>query len=122
MTKQQIVEHHRIKRFPPHFSRPNLLHVPHRIGSRIKNKGQSQSGYSTRSKHLPGYLNAETDLGTIPNPDEAPGYVYLRARMLHSPGLYDVDVDYQDSNVEASILGHRRICTQKTSHRLCSLT
>lgn len=44
-------------------------------------------------------LNAEIVLGTVRNRDEAVqwlGYTYLYVRMLRSPGLYGVGVDYQD--------------------------
>ncbi|KAI6134777.1 putative RNA helicase [Pisolithus croceorrhizus] len=44
-------------------------------------------------------LNAEIVLGTVRNRDEAVqwlGYTYLYVRMLKSPGLYGVGVDYQD--------------------------
>ncbi|KAF7305029.1 putative ATP dependent RNA helicase [Mycena kentingensis (nom. inval.)] len=47
-------------------------------------------------------LNAEIVLGTIRNRDEAVqwlGYTYLYVRMLKSPGLYGVGVDYQDDDV-----------------------
>ncbi|KAK0192909.1 putative RNA helicase [Armillaria mellea] len=47
-------------------------------------------------------LNAEIVLGTIRNRDEAVqwlGYTYLYVRMLRSPGLYGVGVDYQDDDV-----------------------
>ncbi|KAF8212106.1 Sec63-domain-containing protein [Mycena galopus ATCC 62051] len=46
-------------------------------------------------------LNAEIVLGTIRNRDEAVqwlGYTYLYVRMLKSPGLYGVGVDYQDDD------------------------
>ncbi|KAG6914415.1 hypothetical protein DXG01_000484, partial [Tephrocybe rancida] len=46
-------------------------------------------------------LNAEIVLGTIRNRDEAVqwlGYTYLYVRMLRSPGLYGVGVDYQDDD------------------------
>ncbi|KAG5640834.1 hypothetical protein DXG03_006882 [Asterophora parasitica] len=46
-------------------------------------------------------LNAEIVLGTIRNRDEAVqwlGYTYLYVRMLKSPGLYGVGVDYQDED------------------------
>ncbi|KAF9487720.1 Sec63-domain-containing protein [Pleurotus eryngii] len=47
-------------------------------------------------------LNAEIVLGTIRNRDEAVqwlGYTYLYVRMLRSPGLYGVGVDYQEDDV-----------------------
>ncbi|GLB39382.1 putative sec63-domain-containing protein [Lyophyllum shimeji] len=47
-------------------------------------------------------LNAEIVLGTIRNRDEAVqwlGYTYLYVRMLKSPGLYGVGVDYQEDDV-----------------------
>ncbi|KAJ7343359.1 putative RNA helicase [Mycena albidolilacea] len=47
-------------------------------------------------------LNAEIVLGTIRNRDEAVqwlGYTYLYVRMLKSPGLYGVGVDYQDDDL-----------------------
>ncbi|KAJ7285982.1 putative RNA helicase [Mycena rebaudengoi] len=47
-------------------------------------------------------LNAEIVLGTIRNRDEAVqwlGYTYLYVRMLKSPGLYGVGVDYQDDDI-----------------------
>ncbi|KAJ8080649.1 Pre-mRNA-splicing helicase BRR2 [Marasmius tenuissimus] len=46
-------------------------------------------------------LNAEIVLGTIKNRDEAVqwlGYTYLYVRMLRSPGLYSVGVDYQEDD------------------------
>ncbi|KAL4073668.1 putative RNA helicase [Scleroderma citrinum] len=46
-------------------------------------------------------LNAEIVLGTVRNRDEAVqwlGYTYLYVRMLKSPGLYGVGVDYQDDD------------------------
>ncbi|KII91381.1 hypothetical protein PLICRDRAFT_135522 [Plicaturopsis crispa FD-325 SS-3] len=46
-------------------------------------------------------LNAEIVLGTIRNRDEAVqwlGYTYLYVRMLKSPGLYGIGVDYQDDD------------------------
>ncbi|KAJ7097861.1 putative RNA helicase [Mycena belliarum] len=46
-------------------------------------------------------LNAEIVLGTIRNRDEAVqwlGYTYLYVRMLKSPGLYGVGVDYQEDD------------------------
>ncbi|KAG6857079.1 hypothetical protein H0H87_009640 [Tephrocybe sp. NHM501043] len=46
-------------------------------------------------------LNAEIVLGTIRNRDEAVqwlGYTYLYVRMLRSPGLYGVGVDYQEDD------------------------
>ncbi|KIJ55099.1 hypothetical protein M422DRAFT_219656 [Sphaerobolus stellatus SS14] len=46
-------------------------------------------------------LNAEIVLGTIRNRDEAVqwlGYTYLYIRMLKSPTLYSVTVDYQDDD------------------------
>ncbi|THH20310.1 hypothetical protein EW146_g1011 [Bondarzewia mesenterica] len=46
-------------------------------------------------------LNAEIVLGTIRNRDEAVqwlGYTYLYVRMLKSPGLYSVGVDYQEDD------------------------
>ncbi|KAJ7632741.1 putative RNA helicase [Roridomyces roridus] len=47
-------------------------------------------------------LNAEIVLGTIRNRDEAVqwlGYTYLYVRMLKSPGLYGVGVDYQEDDL-----------------------
>ncbi|KAF8629449.1 hypothetical protein AX15_003443 [Amanita polypyramis BW_CC] len=47
-------------------------------------------------------LNAEIVLGTIRNRDEAVqwlGYTYLYVRMLKSPSLYSVGVDYQQDDV-----------------------
>ncbi|KAJ7063405.1 putative RNA helicase [Mycena amicta] len=47
-------------------------------------------------------LNAEIVLGTVRNRDEAVqwlGYTYLYVRMLKSPGLYGVGVDYQEDDV-----------------------
>ncbi|KAJ7219396.1 putative RNA helicase [Mycena pura] len=47
-------------------------------------------------------LNAEIVLGTIRNRDEAVqwlGYTYLYVRMLKSPGLYGVGVDYQEDDI-----------------------
>ncbi|KAG8216298.1 putative RNA helicase [Butyriboletus roseoflavus] len=46
-------------------------------------------------------LNAEIVLGTVRNRDEAVqwlGYTYLYVRMLKSPGLYGVGVDYQEDD------------------------
>ncbi|KAH7919595.1 Sec63-domain-containing protein [Leucogyrophana mollusca] len=46
-------------------------------------------------------LNAEIVLGTVRNRDEAVqwlGYTYLYVRMLKSPGLYGVGVDYQEED------------------------
>ncbi|KAE9386751.1 Sec63-domain-containing protein [Gymnopus androsaceus JB14] len=46
-------------------------------------------------------LNAEIVLGTVRNRDEAVqwlGYTYLYVRMLKSPGLYGVGVDYSDES------------------------
>ncbi|KAF8132804.1 Sec63 Brl domain-containing protein [Boletus edulis] len=46
-------------------------------------------------------LNAEIMLGTVRNRDEAVqwlGYTYLYMRMLKSPGLYGVGVNYQEDN------------------------
>ncbi|ETW75698.1 hypothetical protein HETIRDRAFT_460980 [Heterobasidion irregulare TC 32-1] len=46
-------------------------------------------------------LNAEIVLGTIRNRDEAVqwlGYSYLYVRMLKSPGLYGIGVDYQEDD------------------------
>ncbi|KAF8545906.1 Sec63-domain-containing protein [Imleria badia] len=46
-------------------------------------------------------LNVEIMLGTVRNRDEAVqwlGYTYLYMRMLKSPGLYGVGVDYQEDN------------------------
>ncbi|KZS98066.1 Sec63-domain-containing protein [Sistotremastrum niveocremeum HHB9708] len=46
-------------------------------------------------------LNAEIVLGTIRNRDEAIqwlGYTYLYVRMLRTPSLYQVGVDYQDDD------------------------
>ncbi|KAG7088489.1 hypothetical protein E1B28_012477 [Marasmius oreades] len=46
-------------------------------------------------------LNAEIVLGTIRNRDEAVqwlGYTYLYVRMMKSPGLYGVGVDYQEDD------------------------
>ncbi|KZT38321.1 putative RNA helicase [Sistotremastrum suecicum HHB10207 ss-3] len=46
-------------------------------------------------------LNAEIVLGTIRNRDEAVqwlGYTYLYVRMLRTPSLYQVGVDYQDDD------------------------
>ncbi|KIJ15196.1 hypothetical protein PAXINDRAFT_169339 [Paxillus involutus ATCC 200175] len=46
-------------------------------------------------------LNAEIVLGTVRNRDEAVqwlGYTYLYVRMLKSPGLYGIGVDYQDDD------------------------
>ncbi|KAL0957930.1 hypothetical protein HGRIS_000111 [Hohenbuehelia grisea] len=47
-------------------------------------------------------LNAEIVLGTIRNRDEAVqwlGYTYLYVRMLKSPGLYGVGIDYQEDDL-----------------------
>ncbi|TFK32698.1 Sec63 Brl domain-containing protein [Crucibulum laeve] len=47
-------------------------------------------------------LNAEIVLGTIRNRDEAVqwlGYTYLYVRMLKSPALYGVGVDYQEDDI-----------------------
>ncbi|KAF9267488.1 Sec63-domain-containing protein [Marasmius fiardii PR-910] len=46
-------------------------------------------------------LNAEIVLGTIKNRDEAVqwlGYTYLYVRMMKSPGLYGVGIDYQEDD------------------------
>lgn len=46
-------------------------------------------------------LNAEIVLGTIRNRDEAVqwlGYSYLYVRMLKSPGLYGIGIDYQEDD------------------------
>ncbi|KIK97275.1 hypothetical protein PAXRUDRAFT_825079 [Paxillus rubicundulus Ve08.2h10] len=46
-------------------------------------------------------LNAEIVLGTVRNRDEAVqwlGYTYLYVRMLKSPSLYGIGVDYQDDD------------------------
>ncbi|KAJ8517086.1 hypothetical protein ONZ45_g5700 [Pleurotus djamor] len=46
-------------------------------------------------------LNAEVVLGTIRNRDEAVqwlGYTYYYVRMLRSPALYDISVDYQEED------------------------
>ncbi|KAF9237747.1 putative RNA helicase [Melanogaster broomeanus] len=46
-------------------------------------------------------LNAEIVLGTVRNRDEAVqwlGYTYLYVRMLKSPGLYGVGVDYEEDD------------------------
>ncbi|KAG8933497.1 DEIH-box ATPase [Tulasnella sp. 417] len=46
-------------------------------------------------------LNAEVVLGTVRNRDEAVqwlGYTYLYVRMLRTPGLYGINVDYSDDD------------------------
>ncbi|KIJ63099.1 hypothetical protein HYDPIDRAFT_29788 [Hydnomerulius pinastri MD-312] len=46
-------------------------------------------------------LNAEIVLGTVRNRDEAVqwlGYTYLYVRMLRTPGLYGIGVDYQEDD------------------------